>query len=60
MVDRPTWQIELRPPNDPKDPDGTRRVRAALKQLLRSFQLTATKVVKVQAEKPAPVSEVTE
>lgn len=57
-----TWKIELRAPAGDTDEQATRRVRAALKTLLRSFGLTATLAVKVDAEKRAhdgDVSEVT-
>lgn len=57
MSTRPTWTITLRAPAGDTDERATRRIRAALKTLGRNFQLTATSVIKVQAEKPAPVSE---
>ena len=43
------WHITLRPPADPKDPQGVHRVRMALKCLLRSFGLTCTDVSKAEA-----------
>lgn len=46
---KPVWQISLRPPTDANDPQGVHRMRAALKCLLRSFQLTATSVIKIDS-----------
>ncbi len=39
MIDRPTYTLTLRPEPDPGDPDGIRRLRAALKRLLRCYGL---------------------
>lgn len=38
-VDRPIYVLHLRPEPQADDPDGTRRLRAALKRLLRSYGL---------------------
>lgn len=50
MKEQPTWRLTLRPLADQRDADGTRRVRAVLKMLLRSFRLQCTHVAKVEPE----------
>lgn len=39
MADAPTYRIVLRPLPDRTDPQGWRRLRAALKSMLRSYRL---------------------
>ena len=44
MKDHPEFHLRLRCPADPTDPGGYRRLRAALKRLLRSYGLRALEV----------------
>ncbi len=44
MIGRPEYIVKLRCPVDVSDQDGTRRLRAALKRLSRSYGLRAVEV----------------
>ena len=44
-LSQPEYQLRLRPLPDNTDPDGTRRLRAALKRLLRTHRLRCVEVI---------------
>jgi hypothetical protein len=46
----PTYTLQLQPTPRPDDPEGTRRLRAALKCLLRSFGLRCVTIAKVETQ----------
>jgi hypothetical protein len=53
-VNHPEFVLRLRAPVDPTDPDGTRRLRAALKRMLRSYGLRALEVRRADAKAGSP------
>jgi hypothetical protein len=50
MTEAPTYRLVLRPLPDPSDADGIRRLRMALKALLRSYRLRCCAIEAVTAE----------
>lgn len=50
MTDYPTYRLTLRPEKDDSDPAGIRRLRMALKTLLRAYRLRTVRIEEVKSD----------